>query len=141
MHPAPSIEQDVKRSFAREFVKNDWTLFKSIAEFYFQSAVFLKTADVKYVAPNLRLLTRNSQKRLYIGIGAELLLKAIYLKHGFLINRLKDKQIGAPDFPFTAAAVKTFTLTDDKTYMFDELIDKLKDVPALHGSTARVVWG
>jgi hypothetical protein len=100
MNPAASIEQDVKRTFAREFVKNDWTLFKSMAEFYFQTAVFLKTGDVKYVAPNLRLLARNSQKRLFIGIGAELILKAIYLKHGFLINKLAAKQAGVPRFPF-----------------------------------------
>src|SRR5439155_22087716 len=99
MHPAPSVEQNVKQTFARLFVENDWTLFKSMSEFYFQSAVFLKKSDVGYVSPNLKLLTRNCLKRLYIGIGAELLLKAIYLKRGFLINKLDKNQAGAPAFP------------------------------------------
>jgi hypothetical protein len=41
-----SLEQTVKKQFAREFHASDWRLFKSMAEFYFQRAVFLKKRDV-----------------------------------------------------------------------------------------------
>ena len=72
-----SIEQEVKQQFARVFTRQDWSLFKRMADYYLRSAVFLRTWDVK-PPKDLKLLARNCQKRLFIGIGTELLLKAIY---------------------------------------------------------------
>ncbi len=127
-----SIEQTVKQQFARRFVARDSNLFKSMAEFYLRHAVFLRTIDVN-IAANLKRLARNSQKRLFIGIGTELLLKAIYLKHGFAINKLDKNQANAPDFPFTFEQAQRFRLLEDKTYMLDDLINKLQSVPPLRG--------
>ncbi len=98
-----SLEQSVKDQFARVFPASDWRLFKEMAEIYFSEAAFLKKSAFK-VAHHRRLLVRNSRKRLLIGIGAELLLKAVYLKAGYCINKPQDDK--APlRFPFTPAAL------------------------------------
>lgn len=126
-----SVEQDVKRHFAREFRRNDWGLFKRMADHYLERAVFLRGRDVK-IAADLRLLARNSQKRLFIGIGTELLLKALYLRHGLAINKPADpKAAGVPPFPFTFAQAAAITLLPDQTYMLGDLIDKVSRVPAI----------
>ena len=66
--PMPSVEETTKQQFARTLTQKDWHLFKRMAEFYLRLAVFLKKRDV-HLDPNsedLRLLARNSLKRLYI---------------------------------------------------------------------------
>lgn len=125
-----SIEQEVKQQFARVFTRQDWSLFKRMADYYLRSAVFLRTWDVK-PPKDLKLLARNCQKRLFIGIGTELLLKAIYLKHGFSINTLAAGQAGAPLFPFTFQQTAAFTQVPDKTFMLNDLLQKLGNVPAV----------
>ena len=72
----PTVEQTVKADFARVFVQADWDLFKAMAEFHLERAARLKKTDMKYVPRRWRLLARNAQKRLFIGIGTKLLLKA-----------------------------------------------------------------
>lgn len=129
-----SVEQVVKGQFSRLFISKDWNLFKRMAEFYFQRAVFLRTPDVD-IAPDLKLLARNCQKRLFIGIGIELLLKAIYLKYGFPINKVDRNQPNAPVFPFTFSQAKRVRLLVDNTYMLNDLISKLPRVPPLRGLT------
>lgn len=131
MNTTQSVEQVVKKQFARVFVVDDWRLFKSMAEFYLRRSVFLKKADVDIV-PRLKLLARNCQKRLLIGIGTELLLKAAYLKHGFLINKFERDQTGTPAFPFTSKQAAGFRMLEDQTYMLDELINKLQSVVQSH---------
>ena len=123
----PSIEADVKKDFARLFTVQDAALFKEMAECYFRQALFLQKADVK-MCERLRLLGR-SQKRLFLGIGTELLLKAIYLKYGYSINELENaKEAGAPKFPFKFQQVGAFKQTADKTFKMDSLITGLGDV-------------
>ncbi len=80
---------------------------------------------MKRMARNLRLLARNIDKRLLIGIGTELLLKAVYLKHGFSVNKLAKRTTGAPKFPFTFQQVQGIKQAADKTYMLNDLIQKL----------------
>jgi hypothetical protein len=126
----PSVEQEVKQQFAKVFIRQDWLLFKQMADYYFKTAVFLKTADVQLPAA-LRLLARNCQKRLFIGIGTELLLKALYLRHGYSINLLADGQQGAPSFPFTFQEAATLVQLDDRTYMLNDLIQQLGHVPVV----------
>lgn len=128
----PTVEQEMKQQFARLFVAQDADLFKRMADYYFRSAAFLRTSDID-IAQDLKLLARNCQKRLFIGIGTELLLKAIYLRSGFSINRIKDDQPGAPAFPFTFDQVAGFTQAPDRTYMLDQLIEKLYLVPTVAG--------
>jgi len=85
-----SIEQSEKEQFAKIFSKDDWRLFKEFAEIYFQEATRLKRYNMQ-VSPHIKLLARNIRKRLFIGLGVELLLKAVYLKWGRGINTLSGK--------------------------------------------------
>jgi hypothetical protein len=128
----PAIEQEVKQQFARLFVAQDAPLFKEMAEYYFKRAAFLRKAEID-IRSNWKLLARNCQKRLFIGIGTELLLKGIYLQHGFSINKVEAGQSGAPPFPFTFQQVAGFNQATDNTYMLNDLIDKLGRILALAG--------
>lgn len=124
----PSLESSVKSQFARIFRKSDWPFFKEMAEFSFSEAAFLKKDDFKKLPRNRRLLVRNSRKRLLIGIGTELLLKALYLKAGYSINQPKDGAKAKLTFPFRHAAAAGVTLDDANTYMLDILIKKIREI-------------
>jgi len=128
----PTVEQEIKAQFSKVFVKSDWSLFKRIAESHLERAVFVRKADMDRIEPELRLLARNIEKRLLIGIGTELLLKSVYLRHGFSINlpEKPDKNTDPP-FPFTFQQIQGIAQASDKTYMLAMLIDKLAAVPAV----------
>ena len=125
-----SVEQTTRANFARVFVRSDWRLFKTVAEFHLERAAHLRKADMKHIPQIWRLLARNAQKRLFIGIGTELLLKALYLRHGFGINKPTDSARGLA-FPFKAAQVASADLARDQTYMLNDLIQNLSKVPAI----------
>jgi hypothetical protein len=135
-----SIEQATKANFARVFVKSDWPLFKGTADRYFERAARLRKCDLTTFPAAWRLLARNIEKRLFIGIGTELLLKAVYLKHGYVINRPAKGTTNAPAFPFKPADVTGFTLAPDKTFMLNDLIQGLPKVPAI-GSLGQLSSG
>ena len=80
-----SPESRAKDQFAKIFALNDWRLFKAIADENLKEAVYLRKADFD-VPRGRQLLMRNIRKRLLIGIGIELLLKAAFLKAGFCIT-------------------------------------------------------
>lgn len=119
------IEQSVKSQFARVFAAADWPLFKRMAEANLREAATLLNADMS-IESSLKLLARNSRKRLLIGVGVELLLKAIYLKKGYAINR--PPKNSPLKFPFLAKDAKGVQLVDDKTVMLNDLIEKLPTV-------------
>lgn len=123
-----SIEQLVKSQFARVFTAADWRLFKKVAESNLNEAARLRKADV-LIESSLRLLVRNSRKRLLIGVGVELLLKAIYLKQGFMIN--KPPMGSALRFPFLAQDIAGVQLVADQTFMLNDLIENLSKVVRL----------
>jgi hypothetical protein len=129
----PSLEQSVKDQFARVFPDSDWKFFKEMAEHSFSEAAFLKKSDFKRVPVHRRLLVRNSRKRLLIGIGAELLLKAIYLKGGYCIN--KPPKHCALTIPFKPAEAAGVNLDAADTFTLNQLIDGLKKVVTLQKST------
>lgn len=117
-----NIERSVQSQFECVFTAEDWLLFKKMAEANFCEAARLLNKDM-YIEQSLKLLARNSRKRLLIGIGVELLLKSIYLKRGYAINRPPK---GSPlKFPFLAKAAKGVELAADKTVTLKELIDNL----------------
>ncbi len=122
----PSIEQSVKAQFAKVFQTSDWQLFKSIAEANFRDAARVKKADMP-IEPSLRLLARNCRKRLLIGVGVELLLKAVYLKNGYCINKPQDASRKLK-FPFQQDHAIGTTLIDDKTFELNELLQHLSVV-------------
>ena len=77
----------------------------------------------------LKLLARNSRKRLLIGVGVELLLQAVYLKHRYMINKPPG---GSPlRFPFSSQDASGVALQPDKTFMLNDLIQKLPKVVQL----------
>lgn len=117
-----SIEQEIKRQFARVFRGADSPLFKETADYYFRRAATLKRADIQ-AQSNVTLLIRNIQKRLFIGIGTELLLKALYLRNDFAINKPRNP----PDFrfPIPLRQARDADLLEDNTYTLNELIDGL----------------
>ena len=79
--------------------------------------------DIVYGTKHLQLVRRNVIKRLFIGIGCELLLKAIYLNNGFCINKPKKKLEGA--YPYKIVNISKNDFKDDDTLSFNQLIDKL----------------
>ena len=81
----PSIEESIKEQFSKIFLLSDCPLFKCVAEVNIEEAVHLKKSDMRVEEP-WRLLARNARKRLLIGVGVELILKAVYLKNGYCIN-------------------------------------------------------
>lgn len=121
----PTVEQSVKAQFAKVFTVSDWTLFKKIADANLQEAAKLRKSDIK-VETDLKLLARNARKRLLIGVGVELLLKAIYLKYGYRINKPKDKS--SFTFPFLIQDVADTELLADETFTLNDLIENLHKV-------------
>jgi hypothetical protein len=139
-----TTEQTVKYHFAQVVAASDWPLFKKFAEFNLREAATIKTTDMA-IQRSLRLLARNSRKRLLIGVGVELLLKAVYLKHGYTINKLS--QHGQLAFPFTFQQSAALPLLADKTFMLNDLIEHLPKVVQLseklvtvHGLTIAKVF-
>jgi hypothetical protein len=118
----PTTEQSINAEYAKIFVASDWHLFKRMAEAQFREAAFLKKKDM-HINQVLKLLARNSRKRLLIGIGTELLLKAVYLRNGYCINEPESK--GSIAFPFTQedASRAATSLVAAKTVMLGEMID------------------
>lgn len=121
-----SIEKEIKKQYAKVFKRADWESFKLIAEYYFKKAAVLKRKDIE-VNDNFKLLIRNIQKRLFLGIGCELLVKACYLKHGYVINKPKDKTKGAIIKFFS---IRVAELEVEDTFTLSPLIDNLKKIVA-----------
>jgi hypothetical protein len=125
-----SVESSVKQQFARVFRHSDWRFFKNMGDSYFRQAAFLLKHHLS-VSPDLKLLVRNSQKRLFIGVGTELILKALYLKNGYAINRPESGNKGLK-FPFTLKDAVGQRLLEDETFQLGILIDHIEKVISLN---------
>lgn len=123
------IEQSVTAQFAKIFRTSDYKLFKAIAEVNLHDAAHLKNANMP-IKSSLRLLARNCRKRLLIGVGIELLLKAVFLKNGFCIN-VPNKTSKELKPPFKHTQTTDETLKKDKTLSLRELIEHLSKVLTL----------
>lgn len=119
-----SIEKSIKRQYAKVFKKTDWKSFKIIAEYYLSKAAILKRKDID-TDDTFKLLIRNIQKRLFLGIGCELLVKSCYLKYGYSINKPKDKAKGTV---IQFSTVKITDLEPEETFTLSPLIDNLTRV-------------
>lgn len=115
---------EVEHQFARQFVVADWTLFKRMAEANLSEAAHLRKRDMRAsgVSP---LLARNVRKRLLIGLGTELLLKALFLRVGYAINLPLKKN--ANPFPSKFEDIGEEQL-QAKTATFDECLKHLSTV-------------
>lgn len=119
----PSLESTIKSKFAKVFVRNDWKIFKSTAEFYFRRSATLKRSDIGIVGKN-GLLLRNIQKRLFLGIGGELIIKAFFLREGYMINR----QTAVKGKLHALGSIDNGAIEADETLNFNALIDDLHNV-------------
>jgi hypothetical protein len=122
--PMTDIETTIQKEYAKFFEQHDWFKFRQIAEYYLREAVFLQTDHINNRI--LKLLIRNIQKRLFIGVACELLLKALYLKSGYCINRPR-KGISAA-WPHKFSEINRDDFSAEHTYEFNYLIDHLKDI-------------
>ena len=114
---------EIKSQYARILNEKDWANFKEIAEYYLKIAAKLKNKDIKS-RKNI-LLLRNSQKRLFIGIGCELLLKSFYLKKGYCINKIKSKS-GVDNTPtHKLSLLDKEYINHNDTFTIGTLIDNL----------------
>lgn len=124
----PSLEKSVNSQFEAIFGFSDWHLFKAIAEMNLKQAARLKKKHMP-ITDSYRLIARNARKRLLIGVGVELLLKSIYLKHGYIINL--PKKGFAPKVPVCAKNSNHKQLALDRTYSLAQLIERLQCVVIL----------
>jgi len=134
------LVNEIKSQYARLLEKKDWRQFKEIAEYYLKVAACLKNKDTG--AKNNKLLLRNSQKRLYLGIGCELLIKAFYLKEGYCINKFKREFSGQKLPIHKLSSLKKTDIDHKNTFTLDALINNLNKISALksHVNIKRVKW-
>ena len=120
-----SIEQTIKEQYSKIFEEKDWRHFKKIAEYYFETAATLRKKDIPSSNKNMKLLIRNTQKRLFLGVGCELLVKSCYLKSGYFINKLKKTRSNNL-IQFNDREVSEFN--EDNTMQLDFLIKNLNQI-------------
>ena len=130
-----TIEQSIKAQFAKVFRTPDWWLFKKIAEANLREAAALKKANMPIESP-LRLLARNARKRLLIGVGVELMLKAVYLRNGYCINKPEGRS--SLKFPFTEHSAAGAPLADDRTFELNKLIQHLHEITSLQNKVLTI---
>ena len=129
------VEKSTKQQFAKVFQTHDWQLFKKVADCYIEQAVRLRKRHV-VATPGLELLIRNSQKRLLIGVGVELVVKALFLKLGYAINKPLDPK--RPKVPLPWSEVEKLQLKVDETFTLGVLIERLGSVISLNNKEAIV---
>jgi hypothetical protein len=114
----------IKDQFACFLEVNHWPDFKTMAEYYLRTAATLMKKDVD-VPAELKLWIRNSTKRLFVGVGCELLLKSFYLQKGYCINKPK-KGLGIPSTPtHKLQEINRNNFNHRDTYTFGPLINEL----------------
>lgn len=120
-----NIEQTIKTQYAKIFGFRDVPVFKKMADYYFETAAKILKKDIEVDDP-YKLMVRNIQKRLFIGIGTELLLKSIFLKNNFCINSSnKNFKI---TFPSLLKDIEIEELDESNTQSLNALIDNLPKV-------------
>lgn len=130
---AHSVERFTKQQFAKLFRQHDWRLFKNVADCYLKQAAYLRKKNI-VATEDLALLIRNSQKRLFIGVGVELLVKALYLKLGYAINKPSGRK--GPKAPVVWSDAENLDLKDDDTFTLSQLIEWLDKVMVLENKDA-----
>lgn len=120
------VVNEIKSQYARTLKQNDWCQFKEIAEYYLKVAARLKKKDI--VGKSNKLLLRNSLKRLYLGIGCELVIKAYYLKKGYCINKFTTKFSGEKTPTHKLSGLTANDIDDKNTFTLDALINNLHKI-------------
>ncbi|ACH63512.1 hypothetical protein VFMJ11_A0744 [Aliivibrio fischeri MJ11] len=126
------VVNNVKAQFARVLEVSDWEHLLEVADYHFEEAAKLKNKDIRY--SNKKLLIRNSMKRLHIGIGVELALKAAFLKQGVCINKFvgRNPPEGYENSPVHRFEGLDMTLINpNDTFTMGVLIDKYAQIMAV----------
>ena len=134
-----SIESEIKSQYEEIFRPDDWSTFKVASDYYLENASKLLKKDIKNTDENFKLLFRNIQKRLFIGIAFEFLLKSIFLKYGFMINKRKVNNIPPGRFPFVSVDVDENDFSKSRTLTFNDLSQKLPKVINLDKNKQSIV--
>jgi hypothetical protein len=124
MPTTQSYEARVKEQYARYFAPDDAAAFKTIAEYYLRQASKLKKKDIQ--AEDFRLPIRDMQKRLFIGLGCELLMKAYFLRNGYCINKPVSPGVARP--PHRLEEINPAEFRAEETFTFNELLDQLPKI-------------
>ena len=120
-----NLEPTIKSQYAKFFESHDWYVFKQLAEHYLKIAVFLKKNNID-AEEAYKLWFRNVHKRLFIGLGCELLLKSHYLQSGYGINKPKKGEWHL----YRIQDVNSNDYRRDDTYSMGFLIDQWKNGPS-----------
>ena len=120
------LVNSIKSQYARILAVRDWRQFKQIAEYYLKVAARLKKKDI--AAKNNKLLLRNAQKRLYLGIGCELIIKAYYLKEGYCINKFNNTFSGEKTPTHKLSSLNRNDINHNNTFTLDALINNLNKI-------------
>jgi hypothetical protein len=121
------IESDIKQQYAKFFTKTDSRVFKWMAEYYFRKAATLLIKDIDSGETD-RLLLRNVQKRLFIGIGCELLLKSFFLLQDYCINLPVRGYTQPGKSPYSIKTVQQDKFDISNTLTLNNLIQKLPKI-------------
>ena len=97
--------------------------------------------DINYCDDSLKLMFRNIQKRLYIGIACEFLLKSIFLKLGYVINKPKNRGIPEGGYPYLFSSIGSKDFSMSNTLTFNELLQKLFKISNFGDSKATIEKG
>jgi hypothetical protein len=123
------IVNEVKDQYASILETKDSNWFKKVAEYYLEVAARLRTRNIMKHESNITpLLLRNAQKRLYLGIGCELLLKAFYLKEGYCINKFKGAFAQSKVPTHKLATLNRSDINKNDTFTLGDLINSLSNV-------------
>jgi hypothetical protein len=125
-----SVVNKIKSQYVRTLKCSDWHQFKQVAEYYFKVAARLKKKDID--DKTNKLLLRNSQKRLYLGIGCELLVKAYYLKKGYCINKLTTEFSGKKTPTHKMSSLNSSDINHKDSFTMGVLIDNLSKVSSFN---------
>ena len=90
-------------------------------------------------------MARNAQKRLFIGVGCELLVKAFFLKQGYGINRIdfremKRRSLELPASPYRIDTVDPDLLSETDTFTFNQILDQLSKIPVFAAVSGLEIW-
>lgn len=122
-----SVESKIKSKYSKFFNESNSITFKNIGEYYLRTATVLKKKHISS-EKQFKLLIRNIQKRLFISIECELILKSYYLKRGYCINKPIDCKRNNIIFLHEYNKINFSGFQNDETYTFYYLIDNLKKV-------------
>jgi hypothetical protein len=120
-----NFESQIKSQFAKIFTSDDWTTFKFMSDYYFKTASKISIKSIDIDEP-FKLMCRNIQKRLFIGIGTELLLKSLFLKNDYCINRVKKNKNPVLKKPTQFSSIINIeNLDPEETYTLNNFIENI----------------